>query len=98
MPSALSLVRIPLRTRCSRTYRGTWLPRVRDSKAAIEERLGEAITAFAYPYAFPQADKRWVARIVGPRSGGRVPVQRDHLDWPGAPFRQSLPAEEASSQ
>ena len=36
---------------------------LRDSKAAIEERLGEAITAFAYPYAFPQADKRWVARI-----------------------------------
>jgi peptidoglycan/xylan/chitin deacetylase (PgdA/CDA1 family) len=28
-----------------------------DSKAAIEGRLGEAITSFCYPFAFPQADR-----------------------------------------
>jgi peptidoglycan/xylan/chitin deacetylase (PgdA/CDA1 family) len=30
---------------------------VRHSKAAIEERLGCAVTSFAYPYAFPEADR-----------------------------------------
>lgn len=30
---------------------------VRQSKAAIEERLGCAVTSFAYPYAFPEANR-----------------------------------------
>ncbi|MGA2540029.1 MAG: polysaccharide deacetylase family protein [Verrucomicrobiota bacterium] len=30
---------------------------VRDSRAEIEQQLGEAVTTFAYPYAFPQANR-----------------------------------------
>ncbi|MGA9308613.1 MAG: polysaccharide deacetylase family protein [Candidatus Sulfotelmatobacter sp.] len=29
---------------------------IRDSKTAIEEKLGSAVDSFAYPYAFPQTD------------------------------------------
>ena len=36
---------------------------LRDSKAAIEQRLRGNVTAFAYPYAFPQAQKDFVSRF-----------------------------------
>ena len=36
-----------------------------ESKALIEERLGEPARAFAYPYAFPEADRDYVARLTG---------------------------------
>jgi peptidoglycan/xylan/chitin deacetylase (PgdA/CDA1 family) len=34
------------------------------SKATIEEELGEPIRSFAYPYAFPSADRRFVDTFV----------------------------------
>jgi len=34
-----------------------------DSKRAIEDRLQEPVTSFAYPYAFPQEDRPFVARF-----------------------------------
>jgi hypothetical protein len=33
---------------------------VRRSKDAIEEKLGERVEAFAYPYAFPETDRTFV--------------------------------------
>ena len=36
---------------------------LRDSKAAIEQRLRSTVTAFAYPYAFPQAQRDFVPRF-----------------------------------
>ncbi len=36
---------------------------LRDSKAAIEEKLGESIDSFSHPYAFPSADKLYVKRF-----------------------------------
>ena len=36
---------------------------LRDSKSAIEQRLGIPVPAFAYPFAFPQADKAFAARF-----------------------------------
>ncbi|HLX45875.1 MAG TPA: polysaccharide deacetylase family protein [Bryobacteraceae bacterium] len=44
---------------------------VRQSKAVIEERLGCAVTSFAYPYAFPEADRpfRQVLRSLLDESG-----------------------------
>ena len=32
---------------------------LRDSKQQMEERLGETVTAFAYPFAFPQSDRAY---------------------------------------
>jgi peptidoglycan/xylan/chitin deacetylase (PgdA/CDA1 family) len=34
------------------------------SKERIEQELGEEITTFAYPYAFPQEDQRFVSRFT----------------------------------
>jgi peptidoglycan/xylan/chitin deacetylase (PgdA/CDA1 family) len=34
-----------------------------DSKSALEDRLGEPVKLFAYPYAFPQEDPRFVRNI-----------------------------------
>ncbi|MGD0059690.1 MAG: polysaccharide deacetylase family protein [Verrucomicrobiia bacterium] len=34
-----------------------------NSKAVIEDRLGSAVVSFAYPYAFPSGDRRFVARL-----------------------------------
>jgi peptidoglycan/xylan/chitin deacetylase (PgdA/CDA1 family) len=36
---------------------------VRDSKSEIENRLGVPCTAFAYPYAFPEASRDFVGRF-----------------------------------
>ncbi|MBI5685378.1 MAG: polysaccharide deacetylase family protein [Verrucomicrobia bacterium] len=36
---------------------------VRDSKTEIEQRLGARVTAFAYPYAFPRAQRELVGRL-----------------------------------
>ncbi len=36
-----------------------------DSKRTLESELGERITTFAYPYAFPQADKDFVSHFRG---------------------------------
>lgn len=36
---------------------------LRDSKSAIEQRLGGPVPAFAYPFAFPQADKAFAAKF-----------------------------------
>jgi peptidoglycan/xylan/chitin deacetylase (PgdA/CDA1 family) len=36
---------------------------LRDSKTAIEQRLGAPVKAFAYPYAFPQADRIFVRHL-----------------------------------
>lgn len=36
---------------------------VRDSKAEIEQRLGARVTSFAYPYAFPRAQRVFVNRL-----------------------------------
>jgi peptidoglycan/xylan/chitin deacetylase (PgdA/CDA1 family) len=38
---------------------------VRDSKAEIESQLGVRVTAFANPYAFPRAEREFVARLRG---------------------------------
>ena len=37
---------------------------VRDSKTEIEQQLGEPVTSFAYPFAFPQADKPRATRLA----------------------------------
>ena len=37
---------------------------VRESKAQIEDQLGEAIHSFAYPYAFPENDKEFRLRFT----------------------------------
>ena len=34
-----------------------------DSKKAIEDRTGEPVTSFAYPYAFPETDRRFKAAL-----------------------------------
>lgn len=36
---------------------------VSESKHDIEDQLGEATTAFAYPYAFPETDLKFVSRL-----------------------------------
>ena len=36
---------------------------VRDSKADIEQRLGVRVVSFAYPYAFPRAQREFVSRL-----------------------------------
>lgn len=36
---------------------------LRDSKAEIERQLGAPVTAFAYPYAFPRAEREFVGRL-----------------------------------
>jgi peptidoglycan/xylan/chitin deacetylase (PgdA/CDA1 family) len=38
---------------------------VRLSKAAIEDQIGRAVCAFAYPYAFPEHDKEFSRRFAG---------------------------------
>ncbi|MGA3006746.1 MAG: polysaccharide deacetylase family protein [Opitutaceae bacterium] len=38
---------------------------LRDSKSAIEDKLQQPVPAFAYPYAFPQADTGFVKRFCG---------------------------------
>lgn len=35
------------------------------SKSEIEHRLGRAVDSFAYPYAFPETDRRFVQRFTG---------------------------------
>jgi hypothetical protein len=35
------------------------------SKVEIEQRLGEAVGTFSYPYAFPEADRSFVVRLRG---------------------------------
>jgi len=36
---------------------------VRDSKTEIEQRLGVRVTSFAYPYAFPRANRDFASRL-----------------------------------
>lgn len=36
---------------------------IRDSKAAIENELGDRVTSFAYPYAFPEQDQKFVGML-----------------------------------
>lgn len=36
---------------------------LRDSRRELEDRLGETISSFAYPYAFPEADKTYCGRL-----------------------------------
>lgn len=36
---------------------------LRDSKRVIEDRLGQAVPSFAYPYAFPQQDRLFTTRF-----------------------------------
>jgi len=36
---------------------------IRQSKETIEDELGEAIRSFSYPYAFPEQDKKFTARL-----------------------------------
>ncbi len=35
------------------------------SKQAIEDAIGDAVRSFACPYAFPEADRAFVTRLVG---------------------------------
>jgi peptidoglycan/xylan/chitin deacetylase (PgdA/CDA1 family) len=37
---------------------------LRDSKEQIERRLGERVTSFAYPYAYPQTDSSFIERLT----------------------------------
>ena len=37
---------------------------LRDSKEEIERRLGERVTTFAYPYAYPQTDSSFIERLT----------------------------------
>lgn len=52
------------------------------SKDGIEQELGEAVASFAYPYAFPQEDRRFTARFAellraqGYRSGVTTRIGR----------------------
>jgi peptidoglycan/xylan/chitin deacetylase (PgdA/CDA1 family) len=36
-----------------------------NSKSEIEQQLGEPVTSFCYPYAFPQTDRQFVHRFAG---------------------------------
>ena len=38
-------------------------PELRDSRRTLEDELGEPVTDFAYPYAFPEADREFCARF-----------------------------------
>ena len=38
---------------------------IADSKNAIEQELGSAVTSFAYPYAFPETDGAFTAQLRG---------------------------------
>jgi peptidoglycan/xylan/chitin deacetylase (PgdA/CDA1 family) len=38
---------------------------LRESKEEMEERLGEAVTAFAYPFAYPQNDREFAGAFAG---------------------------------
>jgi len=38
-------------------------PEITDSKLELEQRLGERVTSFAYPFAYPQSDHAYVARL-----------------------------------
>jgi peptidoglycan/xylan/chitin deacetylase (PgdA/CDA1 family) len=68
-----------------------------NSKSEIEQQLGEPVTSFCYPYAFPQTDRQFVHRFAGLlsdtgyRSCGTTELGRVR---PGAaPFRLArLPA------
>jgi peptidoglycan/xylan/chitin deacetylase (PgdA/CDA1 family) len=68
-----------------------------DSKSSIEQRLGEPVTAFCYPFAFPQTDRDFIHRFTdvlsdtGYRSCATTELGRVR---PGtAPFRlKRLPA------
>ncbi len=57
-----------------------------DSKADIEGHLGTRIDSFAYPYAYPQADRHFTARFpqvlsdAGYRSGVTTAVGRNQTD------------------
>jgi peptidoglycan/xylan/chitin deacetylase (PgdA/CDA1 family) len=70
-----------------------------DSKAAIEEQLGAAVTSFAYPYAFPQEDPGFVEcfRNILARQGytscvttriGRVRPRDDKFYLPRLPVNR----------
>ena len=37
---------------------------MRSSKESIEHRLNERVLSFAYPYAYPEADKRFVSKFT----------------------------------
>jgi peptidoglycan/xylan/chitin deacetylase (PgdA/CDA1 family) len=39
------------------------LREVADSKCEIEQRIGEAATSFAYPYAFPETNREFVRKV-----------------------------------
>jgi peptidoglycan/xylan/chitin deacetylase (PgdA/CDA1 family) len=67
-----------------------------ESKAKLEDELAVSIDAFAYPYAYPQADRRFCARMKGAlsRSGyrtcvtstvGRARANCDRLSIPRLP-------------
>jgi len=59
---------------------------IRDSKSDIEQRLGGPCAAFAYPYAFPQANEAFVDRFkdllpaVGYKSCVTTQIGRHHSD------------------
>ena len=62
---------------------------VGQSKEEIQEKLGELVEAFAYPYRFPETSRRFVSRIrdalqeSGYRSGVTTVIGRLHrLDNP----------------
>jgi hypothetical protein len=66
------------------------------SKSQIEHALGETVRSFAYPYAFPQEDSRFVAdlrhelKAQGYSAGvttvvGRARNEDDHLTLPRLP-------------
>ena len=42
---------------------------LRDSKEEIEQRLGERVTSFAYPYAYPQTDNPFIERLTALLAG-----------------------------
>jgi peptidoglycan/xylan/chitin deacetylase (PgdA/CDA1 family) len=73
---------------------------ISNSKSEIERRLGYTVTSFAYPYAFPQAEKRFAKHFrellvkAGYQCGvttaiGRARVNDDSLQLPRLPINSA---------
>ena len=51
---------------------------LKESKAVIEDELGGPVRSFAYPYAFPSADRAFVKVFMETLGRNRLRLQRDN--------------------